>query len=310
MSARFAALAAAATAVTLRAGASGRSARSSGKAWSMRLWSRAGDEPRLLLHGLGATAATWLPLLGSTLADADVLLPELSAMGGTRGPRPALGVREAVDRLSELLERRSPGRPVTIAGVSLGGWIAVRLALARPDLVARLLLVVPGGYRDQDWNRIGRMVRVGRFAESREIWQALFERPPWFLRWGRPFLFLAYRSEAVAAALATLREEDAFGAEELSTLTLPVGLVWGEAISSSGRGRPPDGRRDPGIALLSRAEGRTRRAVGATRRVPRRRRALPARAPLALMPPMAEDRRRPGQRSPDRRRNRWPLPTF
>ena len=34
-----------------------------------------------------------------------------------------------------------------------GGWIAVRLALARPDLVARLLLVVPGGYRDQDWER-------------------------------------------------------------------------------------------------------------------------------------------------------------
>ena len=229
MSARFAALAAAATAVTLRARGLREERQELGEGWSMRLWSRAGDEPWLLLHGLGATAATWLPLLGSTLADADVLLPELSAMGGTRGPRPALGVREAVDRLSELLERRSPGRPVTIAGVSLGGWIAVRLALARPDLVARLLLVVPGGYRDQDWNRIGRMVRVGRFAESREIWQALFERPPWFLRWGRPFLFLAYRSEAVAAALATLREEDAFGAEELSTLTLPVGLVWGES---------------------------------------------------------------------------------
>jgi pimeloyl-ACP methyl ester carboxylesterase len=116
---------------------------------------------------------------------------------------------------------------VTVCGISLGGWIAVRLALARPDLVARLLLVVPGGYREQDWERIGRMVRVETYRDSAAIWQALFVRPPLLLRLGRPLLYLAYRSEAVRAALGTLREDDAFGDIELATLKMPVGLIWG-----------------------------------------------------------------------------------
>jgi pimeloyl-ACP methyl ester carboxylesterase len=197
--------------------------------WSMRIWNRPGDDPWLLLHGLGATAATWLPLLRHGLQGAALLVPELSALGGTRGPRPALGVRDAVVALGELLERRWTGRRVTVAGVSLGGWIAVRLALARPDLVGRLLLVVPGGYRDQDWERIGRTVRIGKYTDSKAIWSALFHRPPWYLRWGRPFLYLAYRSEAVAGALATMDEADAFDDDELGRLAVPVGLIWGES---------------------------------------------------------------------------------
>lgn len=196
--------------------------------WSLRVWSRPGDDPWLLLHGLGATAATWLPLLRRGLDGAALLVPELSALGGTRGPRPALGIREAVAGLAELLEKRWPGRPVTVAGISLGGWIAVRLALARPDLVDRLLLVVPGGYREQDWERIERTVRIGKYADSKAIWSALFQRPPWYLRWGRPFLYLAYRSEAVAAALATMDARDAFDDAELRRLTVPVALIWGE----------------------------------------------------------------------------------
>ena len=66
--------------------------------WSLRTWrkepSSPASEPWLLLHGLGANAATWLPTLG-LLAHDDLLVPELSAQGGTRGPRPALGVRDA-----------------------------------------------------------------------------------------------------------------------------------------------------------------------------------------------------------------------
>ncbi len=184
-------------------------------------------EPWVLLHGLGATAATYLPLLPQLQPDCDLLLPELSTLGGTRGPQPALAIPEATRVLAELIERRFPGRRVTVCGISLGGWIAVRLALARPDLVERLLLVVPGGYREQDWERIGQMVRVETYRDSAAIWQALFARPPLMLRLGRPLLFLAYRSSAVRAALATLREEDAFGDGELANLKMPVGLIWG-----------------------------------------------------------------------------------
>ena len=197
--------------------------------WNVKCW-RGGNpagEPWLLLHGLGATAATYLPLLPQLQTDCHLLLPELSALGGTLGPEPAFGIPQATRALSELIEQQFPDRQVTICGISLGGWIAVRLALARPDLVARLLLVVPGGYREQDWERIGRMVRVETYRDSAAIWRALFAHPPLLLRLGRPLLYLAYRSEAVRAALGTLREEDAFGDAELARLKMPVGLVWG-----------------------------------------------------------------------------------
>lgn len=197
--------------------------------WNVKCW-RGGNpagEPWLLLHGLGATAATYLPLLPQLQTDCNLLLPELSALGGTLGPEPAFGIPQATRALAELIEQQFSDRQVTICGISLGGWIAVRLALARPDLVARLLLVVPGGYREQDWERIGRMVRVETYRDSATIWRALFAHPPLLLRLGRPLLYLAYRSEAVRAALGTLREEDAFGDAELARLKMPVGLVWG-----------------------------------------------------------------------------------
>ena len=197
--------------------------------WNLKLWrgGAPGGEPWVLLHGLGATAATFLPMVPQLKPDCELLLPELSTLGGSRGPQPALSIPEATRALAELLEGRSSDLPLTVCGISLGGWIAVRLAISRPDLVQRLLLIVPGGYRNQDWERIGRLVRVETYTDTAAIWQALFVRPPWFLRLGRPLLYLAYRSSAVRAALATLRQEDSFGDEELALLRMPVGLIWG-----------------------------------------------------------------------------------
>ncbi len=197
--------------------------------WELKVWrgGQPGGELWLLLHGLGATAATFLPLLPQLKADCEVLVPELSSLGGSRGPRPAMSIPEAAEALADVLAARAAGRPVTLCGISLGGWIATRLALSRPDLVRRLLLVVPGGYRDQDWQRIGRIVRVETFKDTAAIWSALFVHPPLLLRLGRPLLYMSYKSSAVRAVLATVREADAFGDDDLAGLEVPVGLIWG-----------------------------------------------------------------------------------
>jgi len=198
--------------------------------WRLRVWrgGPADGEPWLLLHGMGATSATYLPLLSYLLADCRVVVPELSANGGTRGPRAALGVREGERVVARLLELEFPDRAPTVCGVSLGGWIAVRLAAAQPQRIARLVLVVPGGYRDQDWRRIESMVKVSRPEEIGAMWRAMFVRPPWFLRLGRPFLYRLYSTPTVRDVLATVREEDAFDERDLARLAMPVALVWGE----------------------------------------------------------------------------------
>jgi len=197
--------------------------------WQLRVYrgGQPGGEPWLLLHGLGATSGTFLPLLHGLLPEVEVALPELSELGGTRGPRPAPSVSEAADLVAACASHCFPAQPPTLGGISLGGWIALRALLAHPGLASRLLLVVPGGWRDQDWQRISVMVRPETLAEARSLWRALFFDPPWWMRPARYGLFLAYRSRAVRAILATVREDDAFGADDLARLDLPVGLIWG-----------------------------------------------------------------------------------
>ena len=198
-------------------------------AWRVRVWrgGRPEGEPWILLHGMGATAATFLPMIAALRDDCDLVLPELSSNGGTLGPHAAIGVAEGVAVVSELLPRLFGDRPVTLAGVSLGGWIAVRAALGHPERAARLLLVVPGGYRDQDWRRIESMVRIETLADARPMWEALFTDPPWYLRPARYGFYLLYRTPTVADVIATVSEADAFGDADLARLAMPVGLVWG-----------------------------------------------------------------------------------
>lgn len=198
--------------------------------WRLKLWrgGRPGGEPWLLLHGMGATSATYFPLLGALRRDCEIVVPELSANGGTRGPRAALGVAAGTELVERLIELEFPDAPPTVCGVSLGGWIAVRVAARRPESVARLVLVVPGGYRHQDWRRIESMVRVSKPAEIGAMWRAMFVRPPWFLRGGRPFLYLLYTTPTVREVLAAVREEDAFDDADLARIACPVALLWGE----------------------------------------------------------------------------------
>jgi pimeloyl-ACP methyl ester carboxylesterase len=187
-----------------------------------------GGEPWVLLHGLGSTALSWAPILGVLRRDCRLLIPELAELGGTRHPRGALSIDESVEAIVALIDRQFPGRAVTIAGSSLGGWIAVRLAMARPELVSRLVLVVAGGYRDQDWAGIQRRVTVETLDDVDRLYRALFRRPPWVLRLTRRMFLRAYSSRSVSSVIATIREEHGFGDQDLASIAVPTAVIWGE----------------------------------------------------------------------------------
>lgn len=71
----------------------------------------------LLLHGLGATAASWMAVLRAVRHRRRLLVPELSALGGTRGPAPAVQVAESSAVLTGLVERLCDGRAATVLGI-------------------------------------------------------------------------------------------------------------------------------------------------------------------------------------------------
>ncbi|MGZ4395972.1 MAG: alpha/beta fold hydrolase [Gaiellaceae bacterium] len=94
----------------------------------------------LLIHAGVCDSRQWerqLALLPEAIA------PDLPGFGDTPEPEVEFSV---VDDLAALLDG-----PAAVVGNSLGGRVALQLALARPDLVERLLLVSPG-LPGHDWS--------------------------------------------------------------------------------------------------------------------------------------------------------------
>lgn len=185
-------------------------------------------EPWVLVHGLGAVAATWMPVMRALCRQCRVLVPEMSALGGTRAPRAGLGVMRGARMMAKLIEKELGGRPATVAGISLGGWTAVRLALRRPDLVSRLVLINSGGYREQDWEQIKALVTVQDLDSIDRLYKALFVRVPWFLRISREGFLQTFTSPSVTETLADLEEVDTFHDDDLARLRVPTAVIWGE----------------------------------------------------------------------------------
>ena len=101
-------------------------------------------EPVVLVHGLGGCAANWVdiaPLLARTRR---VVIPELPGHGLST-PLPAVpNLAVFADRLAAVAEREGL-LPAAFVGHSLGGVVALRLALRRPDAVSALVLAAGAG---------------------------------------------------------------------------------------------------------------------------------------------------------------------
>ncbi len=185
-------------------------------------------EPWILLHGLGSVGSSWISVLSALRRECRLVVPELSALGGTRSPGGGLNLREGTTALARLLEAEFGGRPVTVCGLSLGGWMAVRLALVRPDLVSRLVVIDGGGYKHQDWDRVEELVRVTDLAGVERLYQALFVHAPWVLRHSKAAFLSAYTSPGVISILDGTEEQDAFDDADLARIDVPTALIWGE----------------------------------------------------------------------------------
>jgi pimeloyl-ACP methyl ester carboxylesterase len=100
-------------------------------------------EPIVLVHGLGGAASNWLAL-APLLHGWRVLVPELPGHGGSEPLAAAPNLNVFADLLAELAAREGFA-PAPVVGHSLGGAIALRLAIRRPESVSRLVLAAAAG---------------------------------------------------------------------------------------------------------------------------------------------------------------------
>ena len=89
-------------------------------------------EPLVLVHGLGGAASNWLALAPLLLPGRRLLVPELPGHGGSEPLPAAPNLNAYADRLAALAEREG-FFPAAVVGHSLGGAIALRLAIRRPE---------------------------------------------------------------------------------------------------------------------------------------------------------------------------------
>lgn len=96
--------------------------------------------PVVLLHGgiIDAAHVSWPPVLERLAADCRVVAPDLLGYGESDLPDGPYSIQRHTDVLIRFLEALDSG-PVTLVGLSMGGGVAIQIALDRPDLVDRLV---------------------------------------------------------------------------------------------------------------------------------------------------------------------------
>jgi pimeloyl-ACP methyl ester carboxylesterase len=104
-----------------------------------------GAPPLVLLHGGAGNSAMWLGEIHVFASRFRVYAVDMIGEAGLSAPsRPPLGTEAHALWLDEVL-RALPVDRISIAGVSLGGWLGLDYATRRPERVEKLAVLCPGG---------------------------------------------------------------------------------------------------------------------------------------------------------------------
>jgi 2-succinyl-6-hydroxy-2,4-cyclohexadiene-1-carboxylate synthase len=183
----------------------------------------------VLLHGFTQTGRCWGPLAGELAADHEVVTVDLPGHGGSSAIHAS--IEDSVELLADV------GGPATYLGYSMGGRFALRLALDRPDIVRRLVLIgASPGLADADERAARRASdealadRVGTLGVEAFVheWLDL----PLFAGIHAAMRFEAERCTNTAAGLASSLRLAGTGAQEplwdrLGELRAPTLLITG-----------------------------------------------------------------------------------
>lgn len=100
--------------------------------------------PLLLVHGLGGNWQNWLENIPALARENTVIAPDLPGFGESELPSEQITIEFYADWLARLVADLGHER-VRVIGNSMGGQIAAELALRKPQLVERLVLVDAAG---------------------------------------------------------------------------------------------------------------------------------------------------------------------
>jgi pimeloyl-ACP methyl ester carboxylesterase len=187
-------------------------------------------KPLVLVHGLGSRAEDWAPLIPQLIAGGHrVYAIDLLGYGQSSQPKDAeYSIAQQAGMVEGFLTNQHL-QQVDLAGWSMGGWVAMRVALQQPQRVRRLVLLDSAGLRF----KLGFDPSLFQPASPNDI-AALEEllvpnpRPlPRFL--AMAMLRKSYHAGWVVqrSVQSMLTGQDLVD-DKLSSLTMPVLIGWGD----------------------------------------------------------------------------------
>lgn len=190
-----------------------------------------GSGPRLVLvHGFAQTQACWGPVASDLARDHEVVRVDAPGHGGSAGVRADLAA--TAELLAEV------GGPATYVGYSMGGRMALHVALSRPEVVQGLVLIGATAGIDDPVERAARQVADDALAVAIETdgveafldrWLAL----PLFAGLDETTRFRAERATNAPEGLAASLRLAGTGAQEplwdrLGSIAAPTLVLAGE----------------------------------------------------------------------------------
>ncbi|MDP6946772.1 MAG: alpha/beta hydrolase [Myxococcota bacterium] len=184
------------------------------------------------LHGVSSGATLMAPLLQKLAPHfGRIVAPDMPGHGFSHCPE-HLDL-EGLYRASAQLLDQALDAPSVLFGHSLGGALAVRYALERPERVSGLCLLSPAGAPSPDDERQGWLdqFEMGDHRAAVDFVRRLYIAPPVYLPMVARACRFLFRRTPIRQLVASARDNFALtlSASDVSSLPIPVRLVWGDA---------------------------------------------------------------------------------
>jgi pyruvate dehydrogenase E2 component (dihydrolipoamide acetyltransferase) len=192
-------------------------------------------EPLVLVHGFGGDLNNWMFVQPALAEKCRTIALDLPGHGGSSkdvGAGDAETLAGAVEAALDALGIKA----AHLAGHSMGGAIAARVAARRPDLVRALTLIAPAGLGPEiNGAFISGFVRMQRRKDAQETLAQLVHDPALVSRRMIEDVLRYKRLDGVDAALQTIAHAWFEGdrqrisiRDQLASLHIPVQIIWGK----------------------------------------------------------------------------------